>query len=211
MLTSLISLATSVVVFFLGYRFVYRTQIRHLSNQITDREATLNAREATWSLEIAKVMDDWCARLLADPGTTPELWIGFPSSKRLNDRARLANDTELKDLLLKLKRTVEHQPRNPGSWTNVALQINRDPSLKERLGQVEFDKRHEMVLTPDQEAYLVQEREKWETTRDVWLQWSAQVPPLVTRLRERSEELIRATTISVSDEDVAAAQVRQNI
>ena len=190
--TTLASLLIAVVVFALGYFLVYRRQLgpqlRHLQAQLLDRDAGLAAAQAARALELAKLVAAWHPNATADcerPG-----WSEAVSATDAAGSARLANDGELRRLLVRYGELVGVVREAPEMWLNIVLSINRSPELQERLGAVSISE--VQSLTPAQSAFLAPARVSWEDERARWGQAMDELLYVATTLRDRAELLLRA-------------------
>ncbi|NMM18236.1 MAG: hypothetical protein HHJ14_14275 [Cellulomonas sp.] len=188
---ALASLGISVLVFILGYVLVYRRQLgpqlRHINAQLQDRTAALQVGQAAEALEFSKLILAWVPRATSvydSPGAGDR---PLPSSRIVDASYRLANDPELRQLLLRTTELLGALDDYPGSWANVASKPENS-KLKERLGGGGLWTHP----TEDQAAFLAPYRTKWETAREAWGAAASELLDVAQTMRERAEALLRA-------------------
>lgn len=186
--TSVASLLVSVAVFLVGYLLVYRRQLAPMKVQLADRTARLAAQQASEALTIAKAIFGWYP-VATSKYDRPHNPRDLPAPEAADDARRLANDPVLRDLLASTARLLDRVHRVPQTWANVALHINRDEKLVERLGALGIQPEQ---FTSEQNEYLAPFRERWVAERDEWGAAAERLNTVAERLRERAEELLRA-------------------
>jgi len=187
-ITSASSLGISVVVFALGYFLLYRPQLRHISAQLEDRNAALDASQGAQALDFAKAILAWYPVATARYESPGAAHRPIPSAEVVDDASRLANDPLLRALLVRAAELLAALNTYPGTWWNEALKINRTPEAVDRLGPVGMVEN----LTPEQIEYLVPMRVKWEARRDAWGVAAKELAEVSQAMRERAEMLLRA-------------------
>lgn len=190
-LDAMISLGISLIVFALGYWLIWARQIRHLNDQRTDRQARLLAAQAPAALVIAKEVERWAAARQPEHGRNdvPYWSKQLPDREKATDAARLANDPDLKRLLREYAEVREKaRETEPQSWLNVALVINRDKALTERLGPLGVDP---ASWTQPQREYLAPLQADWRQRLATYNSWADRIAPLGVAIRERAEALLR--------------------
>jgi hypothetical protein len=197
-ITSLSSLAISLLVFALGYWLVYRRQIgpqlRHLEAQAQDRDAALMAQQAAEARDLATRFLTWYPRGTAEPDAA--LWtFDLPEPEAALSLARLANDDEMRRLLEELATCISPVKQAPDSRLNVVLMINRDEELRSRLGTVGGIGRDRRNLTPEQEAFLAPHLAEWDARMKQWRQAADLLNVTARRLRDRAELLLRRVPV----------------
>jgi hypothetical protein len=196
-ITSLSSLAISLLVFALGYWLVYRRQIgpqlRHLEAQAQDRDAALMAQQAAEARDLASRFLAWYPRGTAEPDAA--LWtFDLPEPEAALSLARLANDGEMRRLLEELATCISPVKQAPDSRLNVVLMINRDDELRSRLGTVDGIGR-DTNLTPEQEAFLAPHLAEWDARMRQWREAAERLDETARRLRDRAELLLRRVPV----------------
>lgn len=184
-------LLVSVIVFAVGYAIVYRKQLRHLNTQVQDRDAKLNAAQAWAALEIGKAVEVWYAEAIHVFERPFSPWR-LPHAHEADDRARLANDKRLAELLIAYSEQIRVVgDKTPDFLYNVRVfTINGNEEAKAAVGSVKQDGL-ELLLTDEQREYLKPAEHQWRVQRAEWGRLADEFYKTGCELRERAEYLLR--------------------